>query len=108
MYKYMYAEDFNRFYRAAKAFADISGESECRSQIVVDFFHRYSDSFVKYSARLPSFFTIVYEVGKSSDGSPHSVVYHSCYLPYVRVTDKFIEFEDGRRVRLSKVFFFIY
>lgn len=113
-YKLMSREVYNRFSRAASVWADIDPQvsfsgKDYRDSLVVLFYKKHAGFFSHKSKNLPKRFIVVYEIGTESDGfMKHFVGHYPCDLNSVQVTDKFIVFDDGPRVRLSNVFFFVY
>lgn len=107
--KLMTEQVFERFHRAAEAFAHIYSMSddwlECK---ILSFYERFADDFSYESCYTPDRFTVVYRVGTAWDGNLNAVLTRSCEKTNVRLTDKYIEFEDGRRVHRSDIFFFVY
>lgn len=113
-YKLMKKEVYDRFFHAANAWADIdppvsSSGKYLRDELVFFFYKTEAGTFSHESKKLPKRFTVVYEIVTDFDGALHHLVGHyPCDLNSVQFTDKFIEFEGGPRVHLSKVFFFVY
>lgn len=110
--KLMTKEVYSRFQRAAEAWAEIdppvaSTGLSFHDRIVAGFFERYSDAFSYDSCYIPERFIVVYLLGSAFENQ-YAVVSHPCEKSKVRLTSKFIEFEDGRRVHRSKIFFLVY
>lgn len=112
MYKHMTLEVFERFNRAAEAFADIGNGGKWHSQIVVDFYNRYLDSFVHDCKKLPARFTIVYAKGDKYGNYRLDYIYAintvMVELRKVRLTEKSIVFDNGYVLPFSKIKFFVW
>ncbi len=115
MYKHMTKEVFERFNRAAEAFAAIPGDSKCLTQTVVSFYERFLDSYVHDCKNLPSRCMVVYvnsdiwgNYGNYERDYDFSVNTRLVELRKVKITVKSIVFDDGYVLPFSKIKFFVW
>lgn len=115
MYMHMTEEQFQKFDRAAEAFADMNWLPEWWNEMKVYFYKRYYLGYVKECKKLPARCTVVYlkgdtygKYGNYRHDCIYSVNTRVVELRKVKITEKFIVFDDGYVLPFSKIKFFVW